>query len=106
MRLKIFGSLLAMTLAAAGAPHPEMLVSTDWLSQHLNDSKLVILQVSANRNAYDAGHVPGARFVPLSDLAITRNGVPNELPADADLKRVLEAAGVSDDTRVILYGDT
>ena len=105
MRLKMFGPLLAMGLCAMAAPHPEMLVSTDWLAQHLNDSKLVILQVSANRNAYDEGHIPGARFVALSDLAVARNGVPNELPPDADLKRVLEAVGVSDDSRVILYGD-
>lgn len=102
----MFGLFCAATLLAAAAPHPEMLVSTDWLAQHLNDSKLVILHVSANRNAYDAGHIPGARFIPLSSVAVTRNGVPNELPPDADLKRVFEAAGVSDDTRVILYGDT
>jgi thiosulfate/3-mercaptopyruvate sulfurtransferase len=105
MQLKIFAPILASAMAVA-APHPEMLVSTDWLAQHLSDPKLAILHVAANRTAYDAGHIPGARFVLLGDLAITRNGVPNELPPDADLKRVLEAAGVSDDTRVIVYGDT
>jgi thiosulfate/3-mercaptopyruvate sulfurtransferase len=98
------GFSLCFTLAAA--PHPEMLVSTDWLAQHLSETKLVILQVSANRNAYDAGHIPGARFIPLSDLVVTRNGVPNELPADAALEKALEAVGVTDDTRVILYGDS
>jgi len=105
-RLKFVGSFLAWTLAASAATHPEMLVSTDWLAQHLGDAKLAILHVSANRTAYDAGHIPGAHFVPLSDIAVTRNGVPNELAPDADLKRVFEAAGVSDDTRVVLYGDT
>lgn len=105
MPLKAFALLFGSALAGVAAPHPEMLVSTEWLSQHLADPDLAILQVSANRNAYDAGHIPGARFIPLSEIAITRNGVPNELPPDADLQRVFESAGVSDNTRVILYGD-
>lgn len=105
MALKAFALFLASGLAGVAAPHPEMLVSTDWLAQHLTDPKVVILHVSANRSAYDAGHIPGTRFIALSEIAVNRSGVPNELPPDADLKRVFEAAGVSDDTRVILYGD-
>jgi len=76
------------------------------LANNLTNPKLVILHVSANRTAYDAGHIPGARFVAQSDLVVTRDGVPNELPETGDLKRVLEAAGVSDDSRVILYSDS
>lgn len=99
-------SLAASSLVALGATRSDMLVSTDWLAQHLNDSKLVLLHVSANRTAYDAGHIPGARFVALGDLAVTRDGIPNELPSAADLVKVLTGVGVSDDSRVILYGDT
>jgi thiosulfate/3-mercaptopyruvate sulfurtransferase len=106
MTAKFFGSFLALASLTAAATRPDMLVSTDWLAKHLTDSKVVVLHVSGNRTAYDAGHLPGARFVPLSDLAITRDGIPNELPPVADLKKVLEAAGVSDDTRVIFYSDT
>ena len=99
-------ALAIAAVAAAAAPRPEMLVSTDWLARHLNDSKIVILHVAASRSAYDAGHVPGARFLAQSDIVVTRDGVPNELPAVEDLKRVMEAAGISDDSRIILYGDT
>jgi thiosulfate/3-mercaptopyruvate sulfurtransferase len=100
-------SFVALPLAALAAPavRSDMLVSTDWLAQHLNDPKIVILQVSRDRTAYDAGHIPGAHYVALSDLAITREGVLNELPPAADLKAVFEKAGVSDDSRIILYGD-
>jgi len=107
MTTKTLGTFLTLPLLAAAAPavRSNMLISTDWLSQHLNDPKLVILHVSANRNGYDAGHIPGARFVAISDLVVTRDGIPNELPATADLKKVIEAAGVSDDSRVILYGE-
>ena len=107
MTTKALGTFLVLPLLATAAPavRSNMLVTTDWLSQHLNDSKVVILHVAANRAAYDAGHIPGAHFLPLSDLVVNRDGVPNELPPPADLKKVIEAAGVSDDSRVILYSD-
>jgi thiosulfate/3-mercaptopyruvate sulfurtransferase len=97
--------LTGKSLAAAPALRSEMLVSTDWLAQRLSDPKLVVLHVSRDRKVYDAGHIPGARFLAFSDLVTVRNGVTNELPPAADLLRVLEQAGVSDDSRVVLYGD-
>src|SRR5258708_252120 len=107
MTAKLLGSARAATrtLAAAPAARKDMLVSTDWLAQHVNDANVVVLHVSANRTAYDAGHIPGARFVGLPEIAITRNGVPNELPDVPVLKKVFEGVGVSDNSRVILYGD-
>lgn len=107
MKVQRFGSLFLLPLIAAAAPalRSDMLVSTTWLAQHLNDPKVVILQVSRDRTAYDAGHIPGARFLALSDIVTTREGILNELPPAATLKSVFEHAGVSDDSRVILYGD-
>jgi thiosulfate/3-mercaptopyruvate sulfurtransferase len=105
MITRTFGSFLAVSALALAASRPELLVSTDWLSKNLTDSKVVILHIAGSRAAYDAGHIPGARFVSLPELAITKDGIPNELPAVADLKKVLETAGVSDDSRIILYSD-
>jgi len=107
MNCRVLYSFVALPLAVLAAPavRSDMLVSTDWLAQHLNDPKVVILQVSRDRTAYDAGHIPGARFLALSDLVVTREGVLNELPPAADLKALFERSGVSDDSRVILYGD-
>ena len=42
-------SLLPLVASAAPALRSNMLVTTDWLGQHLNDPKLVVLHVSANR---------------------------------------------------------
>src|SRR5258708_27261677 len=106
MITRMFGSFLTAAALATAASRPEMLVSTAWLESNLANSKIVILHVSTNRTAYDAGHIPGARFVAQGELAVTKDGIPNELPATAELKRLLEAAGVSDDSRVILYIDT
>jgi thiosulfate/3-mercaptopyruvate sulfurtransferase len=108
---QIIGSIFAVALGAAlavaaPATRSDMLVTTDWLSQHLKDANVVVVQVSADRKVYDAGHIPGARFVALPDIAITRNGIHNELPDVAVLKKIFEGIGVSDNSRVILYGDT
>jgi thiosulfate/3-mercaptopyruvate sulfurtransferase len=83
----------------------EMLVSAEQLSRRLDDGRTVVLHVGRDRASYDAGHVPGARFLALSDIVTERAGVPIELPSVDALDRAFEAAGVSDDSRVVLYGD-
>jgi rhodanese-related sulfurtransferase len=83
----------------------ELLVSVGALGRTLNEPGTVVLHVGRDRQSYDAGHIPGARFVPLSSLVVEREGVPNELPPVAQLEEAFEAAGVSDDSRVVLYGD-
>jgi thiosulfate/3-mercaptopyruvate sulfurtransferase len=110
MKTRLFGSLFLLSFLASAAPAPavrsDMLVSTPWLAEHLKDPKIVVLHVSRDRKAFDEGHIPGARFIALSDIVITRDGILNELPPAGTLKGVFERAGVSDDSRVILYGDT
>ncbi len=93
-----------LTQAGTHSEHG-MLVTTDWLAAHLAHEDLVVLHVGADRAIYDAGHIPGARFLPYKDLVTVRNGVPNQLPAVADLKAVLEKAGVGDGSHVVIYGD-
>jgi thiosulfate/3-mercaptopyruvate sulfurtransferase len=82
-----------------------LLVSTDELDRRLDDPRTVVLHVGRDRASYDAGHVPGARFLPLSSLVAERDGVPVELPPAAQLEEAFESAGVSDNSRVVLYGD-
>src|SRR5260370_7449787 len=76
------GSLLVLPLLSAAAPavRSDMLVSTDWLAQHLKDPNIVILQVSRDPTAYDAGHIPGARFLFFSDPLSTRPALPKQFP--------------------------
>lgn len=83
----------------------EILVSAEQLAESLQDPELVVLHVARERSGYDAGHVPGARFLPLGAIVAERGGVPNELPPVARLDSVFESAGVGDDRRVVLYGD-
>ncbi|MGO9097156.1 MAG: sulfurtransferase [Bryobacteraceae bacterium] len=94
---------LAANAAAGG--RPEMLVSTEWLAGHGRDPNLVLLHVARERADYDAGHITGACFVPWNELAVTREGIANEVPPVADLQRLFGRCGVNDDSRIVLYGD-
>jgi thiosulfate/3-mercaptopyruvate sulfurtransferase len=90
--------------AQAGAAHPEMVVSTQWLADHLKDPNIVVLQVGAamgpERAGYDAGHIPGARLLAPGDFM---EGEDAELPSPEKLKETFEKLGVSDDSRVVVY---
>jgi thiosulfate/3-mercaptopyruvate sulfurtransferase len=101
--MRLFASLMMLPLLAQAAVKSDMLVSTAWLADHLKDPNLVILHVAAARTGYDANHIPGARFVSFAEIAVARNGISNELPPVADLQAVFEKAGVSDNSRIILY---
>jgi thiosulfate/3-mercaptopyruvate sulfurtransferase len=89
---------------AADAPvRSEMLVSTDWLANHLSDPKVVVLQVGRGHSEYAGEHIPGARFLSSEDFTTGHTGIMVELPSVEQLKEAFEDLGVSDDTRVILY---
>jgi len=83
----------------------EMLVSTAWLAQHLNDRDLIVLYVGVDRGQFDSGHIPGSRFVRLDELVEQRKNSLNELPSAADSQATFEGVGVGERSRVVLTGD-
>ncbi|MFZ5623373.1 MAG: sulfurtransferase [Gemmatimonadota bacterium] len=97
--------LLATALVAPPDSLPGVFVSTAWLSGHLGDPSVVIVHVDRDRKVFDAGHLPGARFLPLGAIVVTRDGLPNELPPVAQLDSVFESLGVTNESRVVFYGD-
>ncbi len=82
---------------------PDTVVSTDWVSKHLNDSKVAVVEVDVDTKAYEEGHIPGAIGwnwqTQLCDT-LQRDIIPPE-----KLKELLEDSGVSNYTTVVLYGD-
>lgn len=110
---KLFFALLATTLLAVPIPfvraaanpgvQESLIVSTDWVAKHLNDDSLVLLQVG-EKAEYEAGHIPGAQFIALSDISTPRgSGLALELPAVAQLQTVFEKLGVTDKSRIVVY---
>jgi thiosulfate/3-mercaptopyruvate sulfurtransferase len=83
----------------------EMLVTTGWLAANLSEPDVIVLCINSTPEFYSKGHIPGARQIKLEDIAVTRDGIPNELPPVEVLKQVFEAAGVSNSSRVVLYGE-
>jgi thiosulfate/3-mercaptopyruvate sulfurtransferase len=100
----LFALLSGVCAAQSGpAAHPEMLVSTQWLADHLNDPKVVVVEVADERTEYDKGHIPGARFLSSDDHIVGHQGLMIELPSPEKLKASFEKLGISDDSRVIIY---
>jgi thiosulfate/3-mercaptopyruvate sulfurtransferase len=100
-------SFLLPILAAAAfsAPADEpLVVSTNWLSQHLQDRNLVLFHVG-ERATYDSVHIPGAQYLALGDLSAPRveGQLTLELPGRAVLDSVFSAKGVSNDSRIVIY---
>jgi thiosulfate/3-mercaptopyruvate sulfurtransferase len=98
-------SLLSAQTGPAPKLRSEMLVTTGWLAEHLHDQDLVVLCISSAPEFYTKGHIPGARQINLSEIAVTRDGIPNELPAMEKLQHIFAGAGVSLNVHVVIYGE-
>jgi thiosulfate/3-mercaptopyruvate sulfurtransferase len=81
-------------------------VSSQWLSEHLNDPNVVVLHLASIRRDYTTGHIPGARFLWFNDVAPSNPDLNTELPTVAHLDSLFESLGVSDNSRIVIYGQT
>jgi thiosulfate/3-mercaptopyruvate sulfurtransferase len=81
----------------------EVLVTTEWLAQHLDDSDVVIAEVDENPALYDEGHVRGAvRLHWREDL---QDPVERDLIGREAFEKLVGGLGIANDTVVVLYGD-
>jgi thiosulfate/3-mercaptopyruvate sulfurtransferase len=108
-RLLVLAAITALLLPLAlfaKSPRDSMVVNTSWLAAHLKDPNLVLLHVG-DPDEYKAKHIPGARFLSLSDIAVSDHsatGLILEMPPTAeDLRGRLAKLGISDDSRVVVY---
>jgi thiosulfate/3-mercaptopyruvate sulfurtransferase len=96
--------------------HPEYLVETDWLAQHLGD--VVVLDctthlipdpkstyvVKPGREDFEKGHIPGAQFCDVSrDVSDTSQKLNFMRPTPENFAAAMRRFGVSNSTRVITY---
>jgi thiosulfate/3-mercaptopyruvate sulfurtransferase len=80
-----------------------VLVTTDWLTDHLQDENIVVAEVDENPDLYDEGHIPGAAKLHWrEDL---QDPVERDLVDRETFERVLGERGIGNDTTVVLYGD-
>ena len=95
--------MTVQTSPATSAGQQTVLVSTDWVAQHLKDSVLRIVEVDVDTKAYGEGHVPNAIGwawdTQLCDT-LRRDIVPKD-----KFETLLGQSGIDNSTMVVLYGD-
>jgi thiosulfate/3-mercaptopyruvate sulfurtransferase len=82
--------------------NPDVLVSTDWLEEHLGDPSVRAIEVDEDTSAFEKGHIKGAvSWNWTSDL---HTAVGRDYIDQAGFSGLLSDAGVGPDTTVVLYG--
>ncbi len=86
-----------------GYADPHVLVSTDWVAEHLSDPKVRIVESDEDITLYHTGHVPGAVMVDwMSELQdrVVRDYIDRER-----FEKLMSAKGIARDHTVVFYGD-
>src|SRR5580704_14325695 len=108
---------LAAETAAVQGEHrmpyarPDALVSTEWLAAHLNDPRVRVLDSSFKqpgitptaREDYERGHIPGAVFFDIDDVATPGTSLPHMVPSAELFARKMEERGIGDGDRIVVY---
>ena len=81
----------------------EVLVSTEWLAEHLGDEDLVVAEVDETPDLYEEGHIPGA--IKLHWREDLQDPVERDLVDRQTFERLLGERGIGNETSVVLYGD-
>jgi thiosulfate/3-mercaptopyruvate sulfurtransferase len=80
-----------------------VLVTTEWLGEHLGDDTVVVAEVDENPDLYDESHIPGA--VKLHWREDLQDPVERDLVDRETFEQVLGERGIGNDTTIVLYGD-
>jgi thiosulfate/3-mercaptopyruvate sulfurtransferase len=82
---------------------PEVLVSTDWVAEHIDDPSIVIVESNEDILLYETGHIQNAVKVDW------QNELQDQLVRDYvnkdDFERLMSEKGISNDHTVVFYGD-
>ncbi|HSK26157.1 MAG TPA: sulfurtransferase [Jiangellales bacterium] len=83
--------------------HPQRLVTTSWLAEHLDEPELVVVESDEDVLLYDTGHVPGA--VKIDWHLDLNDPVSRDYVDGARFAEVMGSRGIDRDTTVVVYGD-
>lgn len=93
---------------------PQLLVSTEWLDQHLGAPDLRILDASWHmpdsgrdpKAEFEAAHIPGARFFDIDEISDDQSELPHMAPPVEKFVSRVRALGIGDGHRVVVYDST
>ena len=83
--------------------HPEVLVSTQWVTEHAGDKGIQVVEVDVDTSSYSEGHVPGA--VGWSWDSQLCDTVQRDIVPKNAFEKLMSESGIGNNTTVILYGD-
>jgi thiosulfate/3-mercaptopyruvate sulfurtransferase len=90
-------------IAERGYANPDVLVSTDWVAEHLKDPNVRIIESNEDPLLYPSGHIPGSVQV---DWAVDLNDpVRRDYVQQQAFEALCSRAGITRDTTVVFYGD-
>ncbi|WP_085522191.1 sulfurtransferase [Tuberibacillus sp. Marseille-P3662] len=81
----------------------QVLVTTEWVADHLNDQNFRLVEVDVDSQAYDSGHIENA--VSWDWSTELNDQVQRDILSDEQLASLLGRSGVTPDTTLVLYGD-
>ena len=79
------------------------LVSTAWVAEHLDDPKVRLVEVDVDTSAYEQGHIRNA--VGWNWQTQLSDRIRRDIPSKGEWERLLGQGGVSNDTKLVFYGD-
>jgi thiosulfate/3-mercaptopyruvate sulfurtransferase len=83
--------------------HPEVLVTTEWISAHVKDNGLRLVEVDVDTTSYDQGHIDGA--ISWNWQTELQDAIRRDLADPKAFEELLGKAGISPETTIVLYGD-
>ena len=94
---------LVTDIEARGYAHPDVLVSTQWVADHLNAPDVRIIESDEDILLYETGHVPGA--VKIDWVADLNDPLIRDYIDRARFEQLLRSKGINNDTTIVFYGD-
>ncbi|PKO15823.1 MAG: sulfurtransferase [Chloroflexi bacterium HGW-Chloroflexi-10] len=83
--------------------HPEVLVETDWVQQHLNDTQMRLVESNEDALLYETGHIPGAAKIDW--FTVLQHPTRRDFLSRSDFEKLCSTLGIANDTVVVFYGD-
>ncbi|HEX9012451.1 MAG TPA: sulfurtransferase [Anaerolineaceae bacterium] len=83
--------------------HPEMLVDTGWVADHLSDPSIRVVESDEDYLLYETGHIPGA--VKVDWFSTLQDPQRRDFLSREAFEQLASQLGISNDTTVVFYGD-
>jgi thiosulfate/3-mercaptopyruvate sulfurtransferase len=86
-----------------GYAHPDALVSTEWVAEHLQDPAVRLVESNEDPLVYPSGHIPGA--VQIDWTTDLNDQLRRDYISTEAFEQLLSRLGIAPDTTVVFYGD-